>query len=352
MFYALLQTALWGKPITGGTKLTAEETDSLFETAKKQSVLGLISHVLTSNDVTLESQHVMLAMGYQRKIAKKNKKNITDLLSLTRFMQRSGVPMVVVKGQTLGALYPMPELRQNGDIDFFCGTDGFNDARNAISQKLKIEFPSHTPVKHQEFEINDTKYELHRILSILSMPKSQRRFNEIMENGLAHCDHVCIEGQDVPVLPPTENILFQTVHIFYHIYKEGIGLRQLCDFAVFLRKKYAETDFGKLREWLDDIHMRKIFEAIASIAIAELGMPFDNMEQLFAHFAVAKDKGQLKKLARNIMEDVEKGGNFGNALEDKRIVTILKHYARYVSAAPYEILFIPYEKLTRRLRGF
>lgn len=350
-FYALLKTALWNDELVETMSFDSEEMPSLFALAKKQAVAGLISHALVHNNIVLDDYHAMLSMGLQRKIANKNAKNITDLVALASFMQRNAMPMVVVKGQTLGALYPIPQLRQSGDIDFFCGTANFVKARQLMADKLKVKFAQGIPVKHLEFKIDDTQYELHRILSIFSCPKTQKRFNEIMENGLSQRDYVTIGGGEVPVLPPTEHLLFQTTHVFYHIYKEGVGLRQLCDMAVFIFNKHDETDFAQLHKWLKELHLKHVFEAIVSLLIVKLGLKVDNASPLLRFFDVRRTEEKLSILSEWIWQDVEEGGNFGVDNQDKRISTILKHYIKYVYFAPTEILYIPYEKLSRRYRG-
>lgn len=351
MFYSLLKSSLWGTPLKEKTELSANEMASLFETAQKQSVIGLVSHALVSNNVTLDDRHAMLAMGFLKKIPQNNAKNIVDMVSLSRFMENSGMPMVVVKGQTLAALYPTPELRECGDIDFFCGASNFVKARQLMAEKLGVKFDDGIPVKHLEFKIDGTQYELHRILSIFSRPKSQRRFNEIMEKALLCREKIIINDKPVPILPATENLLFQTVHVFYHIYKEGVGLRQLCDMAIFIHRMQDEIDFQKLSLWLKELHLTKVFEAIVSLLVSRLGLKLKDSSPLLKRFNIASDEEHLPRLSRWIWEDVEEGGNFGVAVRKNRKLTIFRHYVRYALAAPTEIFYIPFEKFTRRIRG-
>ena len=351
MFYSLLKSSIWDTPLEEKPMLTTDEMGILFETAKKQSVIGLIAHALVCNNVSLNDRHAMLAMGFLKKIPQKNEKNIVDLVSLSRFMENSGMPMVVVKGQTLAALYPHPELRECGDIDFFCGSENFAAARSMMADKLGVKFDDGIPVKHLEFKIDGTQYELHRILSIFSRPKSQQRFNEIMENALLHREKIIIKDKPVSILPATENLLFQTVHVFYHIYKEGVGLRQLCDMAVFIHREQDKIDFQKLSLWLKELHLTKVFEAIVSLLVTRLGLKLKETSPLSKRFKIAADEEHLPRLSRWIWEDVEEGGNFGVAVRENRKQTIFRHYVRYAFVAPTEIFYIPFEKFTRRMRG-
>lgn len=339
-FYKILRSELWQQPLTSIT-LSPEEAGAFIDEAKKQSVAGLFCNSLVHNDIHIGKEFTLKALAIVNKVSKGNRKRNFDVGKFSSFLKRHEIPFVIVKGQSVAALYPHPELRQSGDIDVFCGQAHFVAARDEIAKKTDLHFDPAIPVKHLAFSIDGSKYELHRILSIFSYPKHQRFFNEKMEAALVNHDEIVINGISIPVLAPTDSVFFQTVHIFYHIIKEGIGLRQLCDLAIFMDKNQERIDFVGLCSDLNKIGLEDFFQAIVQILIAQLGL----------QIRVSSFTPHPTKLADKILRDINDGGNFGKALEENYISVILRHYLKYLPDAPKEILCIPLEKFSRRWRG-
>lgn len=341
LFYTILRAELWQQPI-GNVTLSPEQAKDYIEEAKKQSVAGLFCNSLVHHDIHIGKEYTLKALAIVKKVTKDNQKRNFDVAHFCMFFQRHHIPFVIVKGQSVAALYPHPELRQSGDIDVYCGESHFLEARELIAQKTDLQFDPSIPVKHLAFSIDGSKYELHRILSIFSYPKNQRFFNEKMEEALVRHDEVDINGVKVPVLSPTDSVFFQVVHIFYHIIKEGVGLRQLCDLAVFIHSTQERIDFDELQSNLKKIGLEEFFQAMMNILVEQLGLVLNE----------TKLKSQKSTLAKKILKDINDGGNFGKAVEENRILVILRHYIKYLPNAPKEILYIPYEKFTRKWRGF
>ena len=72
---------------------------------------------------------------------------------------------------------------------------------------------------------------------------------------------------------------------------------------------------------------------------------------LFKFQCISGFTPRTSTLANKILKDINDGGNFGRALEENRILIILRHYIKYLPDATKEILYIPYEKFTRKKRG-
>ena len=75
------------------------------------------------------------------------------------------------------------------------------------------------------------------------------------------------------------------------------------------------------------------------------------VDQLGLKIRVSSFNPRPSSLAKKVLKDINDGGNFGNALEENRVWTILRHYIKYLPDAPKEILYIPYEKFSRKKRG-
>ena len=79
-------------------------------------------------------------------------------------------------------------------------------------------------------------------------------------------------------------------------------------------------DFDELDTNLNKIGLKDFFQAIVSILVNRLGLSLHT----------AKIPVTMTKLSKKILEEIDEGGNFGQALEENRHLTILKHYVKYL----------------------
>jgi hypothetical protein len=114
--FGLLQQALWRIPFKG--EITPKAAGELIDLAEKQAVSGLIINALIKNDVRMEQMMLFEAIGYLEQVKQKNQLMNREVATFARLMADSGTEYVIVKGQTLAALYPEPLVRMSGDIDF------------------------------------------------------------------------------------------------------------------------------------------------------------------------------------------------------------------------------------------
>lgn len=345
LFLKILQSELWQTPLSLPA-ISRSDGDELFDFAEDQAVIGLFSNALVHNSIHIGDDNAMRAVASIRLVCRKNEEMNVDFCKCIAFLRRRNLSFLIVKGQTLASLYPNPLHRNPGDVDIFCGLTGFVPIRDAFLCNNDGSQDTSIPVKHQEVTVNGIEYELHRVLAIFGPSRYQRKFDEIMEKAKTEPDTIYIGNATVPVLSPTYNAFYQTVHIYHHIIKEGIGLRQLCDFAIYLHRYHAEIDDEKLHRMLAFFHYNHVFCAIGSILVDYLGLPAAEFH------GTISDKD--KKWAKKIEADIIRGGNFGKLCHDgkyKRKWKILSHYLKYLPLTPYEISFIIPERLMRPLRG-
>ena len=62
-------------------------------------------------------------------------------------------------------------------------------------------------------------------------------------------------------------------HRWHHFMTSGIGLRQFCDWMLFLHKHKDEIDLGRLEKFLMDMDMMKPWQSFGCVIVDVLGMP-------------------------------------------------------------------------------
>ncbi|MBR0415013.1 MAG: nucleotidyltransferase family protein [Clostridia bacterium] len=151
---------------------------------------------------------------------------------LHRLMQKENIPYVTFKGLASSLYYPQPELRNAGDVDFYVHPADFAHCE-AVLQREGFTCSEHEG-KHAAYQKDGIVLELHRSLNgipenALGEQMKQDVFGDLIENA----ETVDI-GQGKVNIPDTfHHGMILLLHTLSHMTTEGIGLRHLCDWAVF-----------------------------------------------------------------------------------------------------------------------
>ena len=337
--FGLLRSALWQKPHPHFA-MAGWQYMEVMRYAEQQCVVGLVTDCLRTNDMELQKKCVINLLKLQNALEKENKHLEDNVASLTKLLEEHRIPHVVVKGQTLAALYPKPRLRVPGDIDFYVSEKDMDKVMKVIQEdwgieiipKKKEEQPRHLPFKY-----NNNTFEMHFKLALFSLPRHQRFLDQLVDDTSTRTT-VSIGGTNVPVLQPTLNVFYTFIHLYHHLRKEGVALRQLCDVTILLDKLHNSIDTDLLLKMLDTIGYRKAFAAFGYIFVEKLGLDEKKMP-----VSIGESE---RKWGKKILDDIILHGNWGKYerehLEKKTSVKrswhtgkmLLSRYAKYMMLTP------------------
>ena len=312
---SLLRSSLWGTQVDlKGQQLSHELFQELTKLATEQAVMGLVSQGLMDSSVRLERDDALNMFAIQQTIRQRNAVMDKAVVELCQRLEAEGIRMLVMKGQTIAALYLDAGLRQSGDIDFLIHPDDWEKAIEYVSKDLDVDVKDHNSQKHVEWKMDGVQYEMHRLLTKFAYPKHQRYWDRVVLPEIWERQYsVKINGYDVPTLQPTYNVLYTFVHIFYHLIIDGIGIRQFCDESILLKS----LDFDKelLDRHLRGIGLRNAFTGLGAVMTDYLGLP----EDAFPFAITDEDHRRAPRLMNNIIER----GNFGHNVQYKHKPGIL-----------------------------
>ena len=339
LLFCVLRFALWGE--TSECSISSEDFSKLMNCAKEQTLIGLVFEgllKLKQEDVDIPRKTLLKWLATADKIRKRNIRMNSDLASFVAQCKDNNIDIVIVKGQTVGCFYPQPLLRQSGDIDFLV-KDNYDFVRGKIEKMMGVTLPGYMLEKEVEFQCNGIIYELHKTLVRFGSNKNQQYWDNLTDETWADVRYVNIEGADIPTLPPTINVAYIFIHLYIHLIREGVALRQLCDLAVMLHAHADEIERDKLAEILEKLDMQKAFLAFGAIMVDELGLPATDFP-----FEISDDNRKWKK---KLLEDIFRGGNFGKLnhkakkgwhLKLETAHFVLRNSFRYYSLAPTETI--------------
>lgn len=310
VFFELLRAVLWG----GKAQVPQDFKDwkGVFELAKIQSVRGLVAEAVLS-DPDLSSLHSDAAKAKMKSFVMSNLAahamlNNT-LVQVVSALDKAGVRSVLLKGQALARNYRVPELRTCGDIDIYVGSEGYLKAcevLGAIATWKEDSDPS-ANVKHYDIRIGKTTVEIHRFSDVNASRYYDRIYQTYSDEGLSlRLREVDFSGTAVNTPADDFNAFYIFNHLWHHFLTSGIGLRQFCDWMLFLHAHKDDINQDKLGRIIEDMDLMTPWQAFGCVLVEKLGMPADEFP-----FYDARRSRKARRIVKRVLAE----GNFGHERE-------------------------------------
>jgi len=198
--------------------------------------------------------------------------------------QSAGLNYALLKGESIAVLYPHPERRGGGDIDwYFTDAASWNRAL-ALARKNAGSGLKRDSDGDVHFTCKGVVIEYHRDWTHLSSRKLRK---------IAGVPTI-INGR----LSPEDTILMLICHILHHLAFAGMGLKQYADLAVVLREYDGKYDRKALAERLRRLGLEKW----SALLFGTLATLFDMRESVFP-VPPSADRKDADRLTRIIFED-------------------------------------------------
>ncbi len=225
---------------------------------------------------------------------------------LHRTLSAHHIPYVSFKGLASSLYYPQPELRTAGDVDFYVNPADF-EACEAVLKENGYEWVEDGG-KHVVYQKNGEFLELHRTLNGIPDNAVGKQietdvFGDLVQTAVAHRD-----GQGTVMLPDTfHHGVILLLHTLSHMMKEGIGLRHLCDWAVFASSLSNKTFTALFETKLKAYGLWRFAQVLSLCSVRYLGAP-----------KMAWQGEADETLLHNMMCDIMASGNFGEKDADRK----------------------------------
>lgn len=176
---------------------------------------------------------------------------------------------VVLKGLAVSRLYPVPAHRPCGDLDcFLCGE---YERGNCVAEAAGAEV-SRGFYKHSRIVFHGLTVENHQFCTAVRGSSRAREFERLLQRRLAEGPLEHLAGTALLAPPADFNALFLTRHALSHFLVEGISLRHLCDWAVFIDREGARVDWTAFREVAAEQGLLRFAEILSDLSVRYLGV--------------------------------------------------------------------------------
>ena len=292
-----------------------EEWKSIYEIAQKQSLMGVIFDGIqkmsdatkaTGDSMEMDINLLMNWMGICRQIEKRNHQLDEAVGKVTAWFEKKGFRSCILKGQGNALMYPCPAHRTPGDIDIWV-SDKPSEVILFVHSIVPKEKASY---HHIDFPaINGIPIEVHYRPCYLQNPvynyRLQRWFRRQADGQFLHKVKI---GERKVAIPTFEfNAIYQLVHIYNHLFQEGIGMRQIVDYYYVVISDYLlvirDESLGirdTLQRELRYLGLWKFAGAVMYVLHEVLGL---SEEKLLA--PMDEKRGKL------LLAEILNGGNFG-----------------------------------------
>ncbi len=322
-------------------QLSDEVWERMYETAKKQSLVGIAFQTVTRLPADLQPPRKLKLRWFMQveKIAKRSEVVNDVAVKVAKQFSKIGAPNCILKGPGNALMYPRPELRTAGDIDIWLMVKPDKVIRMVKKMRPKSKACYH----HIDFPpVGGIPVELHYRPQFMNNLVYNHRFQKwcSANAGRQSSNLVDLPGNVGQISVPTNdfNRIFQMAHISKHITQEGIGLRQLLDYYYLLQQDFTEEERKEDVRLLKHFGLYKVATAVMYVLQEVFGLKQERM-------IVPVDERRGKFL----LEEIMLAGNFGHF--DERVshdsgqlgrnIARLKRDVRLLRYFPSECLWEP-----------
>ena len=296
LFLSLVSSA-FGHDAVFDSPLDRQQWEDLFAQAKKHALLGPLFDVVDDFPARLRPPLAIYARWALavEEIEASYAAHAELSARLHETFSRGGMRACVLKGQGIAALYPRPEHRQSGDIDLWVEggrekvlsyLSGVCKVRSVVYHHCDAAFSEEVPV------------EVHFTPSWMNSLRLNRRLQRWFAS---EADSQFSNGAGSILASTTAefNAVFCLVHIFRHLFAEGIGLRQLMDYRYILQALPSSSH----AEVMDTVRSLKLDRFAAALMYVQKEVFLLPDEQMLCE----PDPG----LGEFFLDEVMRAGNFG-----------------------------------------
>ena len=311
-FFALLRAGLWNEVPAREPFAAGIDWASLYRLAYAQTVVPLVTdgiNRLPREQLPAEPETLDPFLGDMMATAQRNRQ--LDAFIPKLFGALAGIPVVLVKGQSLAVDYPDPERRQPGDIDLLLPPSAYEAAKAVLLPKATEVEEEAAGILHQGMFFRSVEVEIHGSISMLMSRKLDRKLASLLEEQFdgRTFPTVSLGGAEIPVPEANFNALYIFVHFLQHYWAGGVGLRQLIDWMTFVSVHKRDIHPVILETRLQDLGLLGVWKVFTGFAQEYLGCPAEKLP-----LAAAPDSA---KNAR-IWQYIRRCGNFGKNVDRTR----------------------------------
>ncbi|MEG2613731.1 MAG: nucleotidyltransferase family protein [Alistipes sp.] len=190
---------------------------------------------------------------------------------LAAFYASHNIPLMLLKGAGMAALYPTPAHRPSSDIDIWLHDQQVQaDDLMRLEKGITIRHDTH---HHTVFMFDEVIIENHFDFLNCASHRSNRELEQDLRRYAKERSAMFTVGAQQVELPSANfNALFLMRHMASHFAAIEINLRHIADWAMFLRAEGEQVDWTAVRAIYEEQHMLRFADAVTALCVEWLGV--------------------------------------------------------------------------------
>ena len=345
LFFELIQIAIGYKTEFSRTP-TEEEWRELFVLAKRQTLIGVAYVAMERLPEQQRPQRQILLQWFAaaENIKKTNERLNRKAAEISRRFCDAGFRNVILKGQGIAKYYQKAQLdryRMPGDVDVWL--DG--SRKDIVDYVRRHKQDCQIVYHHVDFpNIDNVEVEVHFTPSWMNNYFTNRKLQRFFNSNRKELFENACDCTDIPMPSVAFNRVYILVHIYRHLFHEGIGLRQLMDYYFVLCKGFTEDECEETMETLRTLKMERFTGAVMWV-LQKVFL----MEDRFLLTEQNEHEGRF------LLSEIMLAGNFGHY--DERMqhkknesdlswgIRKVKRNFRFIRSYPSEVIWSPFFKI-------
>ncbi len=226
---------------------------------------------------------------------------------LHSLMNEIKLPYVILKGSVSAYYYSDPLMRAMGDVDFLIDEKDVEAVDKFLRSKGFIcEEDKH--ICHFVYKKDRVHLEMHFAPAGMPDGKAGDIIKGYLSDVFEKSKIVEVGGNKFVKPSDFHHGLILLMHTYHHLLSEGIGLRHLYDWAMFINSYKGETFAEEFRDKLSAVGLWNFAQILSYISYKYLGVD------------KAQWMGEQEELfCEQVMDDIFSGGNFGSKDKNRSV---------------------------------
>ena len=268
-FFLLLRAAIGTEPCYRRS-LTSDEWRALYRVCVVQGVTAVVFDFVKTLPKS-EAPNMALLMEWLSAATAVEQTMRRMQITAEEFaeeMERREIPVVVLKGLAFAQYYKNPLHRECGDLD--CYMMGKKEAGDLAALELGGTMEE-AGYKHSHLLFKGLTIENHRFFTDFDNTPTGMLTEQVL-GELIQEEQTYIGDSKLSCPSANFNALFLLKHTQGHFIDEGIRMRHVLDWALFLRAKQEEVDWSKVLPMLETTRTAQFAGVMTAIAVRSLSI--------------------------------------------------------------------------------
>ena len=255
-----------------GERLTApEDTDwqTLIRLARQQKLLPMVFEAL--GGAMPEELRRAVKTEAVREVAAQTRRTAA-FLEACRALNEAGIYPLAVKGIVCRSVYSKPDFRVSADEDLYIPLEEYPVFH---AKMLELGFCAEEPDYENAHELRYTRNGLLIEGHWELFPRNNtalNAMNTLTEALLSRAERSSALGAELLTLDDTGHMIFLLLHAFKHFINSGVGIRQICDVALWSEAR--DIDWQRVKKAVSGARAECFCSAVFDAGERYFGMSF------------------------------------------------------------------------------